>query len=187
MSNLTTVVALLSLGAIPAHVSEPSARIASGLAGTTVATASATTTAGAIASPLVTAAGATAIGTTLGAIPGNVTPSTAFVAFLTATTTASAHTSASSWFLVALPAEMTGVTATIAGFLRLGRSTLPRQMTLLTTVVASWVALGRALGCTMRGIATVVTTTASHTWTGKAHVCKRWIRVYKRCEVEKSN
>ena len=140
VTDLTAVVALLTLGAVTAHVAKTTARVASGLASTTVAAAEAATA---------TAVGAATVGAaTLGAVAGNVTLLSALVALLTASATAGSTTS-----LGALTADVAGTTAAVAGLLGLGRSALATNVTLLAAVVAGWGTLGGALGSAVRVVA----------------------------------
>lgn len=82
VANLTTVVALLTLGAVTAHVSETTAGVAGRLPGTaTVTTLTAAVATAAVASTSVAAA-------TLAAVSGDVAGLAALVAFLTTTGTA---------------------------------------------------------------------------------------------------
>lgn len=139
-----TVVALLALGAVTAHVTETTARVAGRLASTTV-----TTGAGAVATT--TSSKATiAVAASLGAVAGNVTDLTALVALLAAATTASHWGTA---VLGALTRDVSSAAATVASLLSLRRAALTANVTLLATVVAGWGALGRALGSAVRRIA----------------------------------
>lgn len=151
VTDLTAVVALLALRAVTAHVTETTARVASGLTGTTISTALATVSA-------TTAEVAATVGaTTLGAVAGNVTLLAALVALLTASTTAGGSATS----LSALTADVTGTTAAVASLLGLRRSALTADVTLLAAVVAGWGTLGGALGSTVRVVATVVAATAT--------------------------
>lgn len=137
-----TVVALLALGAVTAHVTETTARVASGLTGSTV-TAAATAV-----STTATAIAATAVATALGAVAGNVTPLATLVALLA--TTSASH--AGSTLLGALTADVASTAAAVAGLLSLGVLTLAAHVALLAAVVASWGSLGRAVSSAVRRV-----------------------------------
>jgi hypothetical protein len=131
-----TVVALLALGAVTAHVAEATARVAGGLAGTAAVSALALAVAA-----TGTAEATSSVAATLGAVAGNVTLLAALVALLAAGATA--HSGAT--VLGALTADVAGATAAVAGLLSLGRSALTADVTLLAAVVAGRGTLGGAL------------------------------------------
>jgi hypothetical protein len=131
-----TVVALLALGAVTAHVAEATARVAGGLAGTAAVSALALAVAA-----TGTAEATSSVAATLGAVAGNVTLLAALVALLAAGATA--HSGAT--VLGALTADVASATAAVAGLLSLGRSALTADVTLLAAVVAGGGALGGAL------------------------------------------
>jgi hypothetical protein len=132
-----TVVALLALGAVTAHVAEATARVAGGLAGTAAVSALAL----AVAATGTAEATTGSVAATLGAVAGNVTLLAALVALLAAGATA--HSGAT--ILGALTADVAGATAAVAGLLSLGRSALTADVTLLAAVVAGGGTLGGAL------------------------------------------
>jgi hypothetical protein len=146
--RLLTVVALLALGAVTAHVTETTARVAGGLASTSVATGTSGTTVASTTAAVATAS-STAVATALGAVAGNVTDLAALVALLAAAATA---THLGTAVLGALARDVAGTTAAVAGLLSLGRSAFTADMTLLAAVVAGWGTLGGALGSAVRGV-----------------------------------
>ncbi|KAF2002506.1 hypothetical protein P154DRAFT_520962 [Amniculicola lignicola CBS 123094] len=140
-----TVVALLTLDAVAAHVAEATAGVAGSLAGSSTEStlASSRSTVAAALTPIAT--------TTLGAVARNVSDLAALVALLTAAATTSS-TDGSAAVFGALTADVAGGTTPVAGLLGLRRSALAAQVTLLATVVAGGITLGRALGSTMARI-----------------------------------
>ena len=145
MLGRQTVVALLALGAVTAHVTETTARVAGSLASASVATGTAT-----VASTAATVStSSTAVAATLGAVAGNVTDLTTLVALLAAAATA---THLGTAVLGALARDVAGATAAVARLLSLGRSAFTANVALLTTVVASWGTLGGALGSAVRRV-----------------------------------
>jgi len=154
MADLTAVVALLALGAVTAHVTETTARVAGGLASASVATGTATVASTAAA----VSTSSTAVAATLGAVAGNVTDLTTLVALLAAAATA---THLGTAVLGALARDVAGATAAVARLLSLGRSAFTANVALLTTVVASWGTLGGALGSAVRRVSAVVAATAT--------------------------
>lgn len=152
-----TVVALLSLGAVTAHVTETTARITRGLASTSVATG---TTAVASTTAAV-AASSTAVATALGAVAGNVTDLAALVALLARGATA---THLGTAVLGALARDVAGATAAVARLLSLGRSAFTANVALLAAVVAGWGTLGGALGSAVRGV-------SAWTWSARVQRC----------------
>jgi len=148
MANLAAVIALLALGAVPAHVAETTARVASGLASSSITTTTVATTASAIA--------ATTVSTALRAVAGNVTPLATLVALLTSCTS---HAGAT--LLGALTADVAGTTAAVAGLLSLRVLALAAHVSLFATVVAGWGALSGAVGSAVRRVSAVVAATAA--------------------------
>lgn len=123
-------------------MAEATARVASGLPGSTTTVATAT----AVSSTLVSSTIATS---TLGAVPSNVTPLAALVALLTAASTSHG----SSAVLGALAADVAGLTTAVAALLGLGSGAFTAQVTLVAAVVAGRVALAGAVGSTVGRVA----------------------------------
>jgi hypothetical protein len=147
--RLLTVVALLALGAVTAHVTETTARVAGGLASTSIATGTSGATV-ASTTAAVAAASSTAVATALGAVAGNVTDLAALVALLAAAAATATHLGTT--VLGALARDVAGTTAAVAGLLSLGRGAFTANVTLLAAVVAGRGALGGALGSAVRGV-----------------------------------
>jgi hypothetical protein len=148
-----TVVALLALGAVTAHVTKASAGVACGLASSTISTLAFTSTATTAEASTATAVASSAVGaaSALRAVAGNVTPLATLVALLA---TAWGATHAGTALLGALAADVAGTTATVAGLLSLGVLALAAHVALLAAVVASWGSLGGTLGSAVRRIST---------------------------------
>lgn len=160
MTKFTAVVALLTLSAVPRHMTEATARVASG-ARTSTVTATLSTT-GAPATTL--------LATCLGTVARDVTNLTALVALLTTSSavaaTAAVATALLTTGLGALAGKVTGLTALVAGLLGLRLGALAAHMALLTAVVAGRVALVGAVARLVSSVATVEATTSSSTATG---------------------
>jgi hypothetical protein len=142
MSDISTVVALLTMSAIAGHVAKATTRVASLLA-TTVS--SVTETASIVAA--------------LGAIACDMADLAAFVAFLAAagsTIVVIARTS-----LGTLARNVSSNTAAVARLLLGSYCTLAADMALATTVIASRSSLLRTIASLMRGIAAVEASTTS--------------------------
>jgi len=142
MTNLATVVAFLALGTITGHVSVTTARVAS--LSTVVATVTTTTAVSTISIATVV------ITTSLWAVTGNVSNFRALVALLgraATRKTTTAGSSISSWVL-AVPRDVTGLTALVASLVLGTLRALTAHVTLVTAVVA----LGRATGWAVTGL-----------------------------------
>lgn len=170
VANLTTVVALLALGAVARHVAETAAGVASLLATTLLTTVSATEST-TVAALLAVATLLTTETTSLLAVAGDVADLSALVALLS-TSTAERTTgwAASSSTLGALARQVTSLTALVAGLLLLRVLAFARQVALFTAVVAGWVSLGWAVTGLVRRVAAVVAgATASGSSSERVH------------------
>ncbi|KAE8385161.1 hypothetical protein BDV23DRAFT_165435 [Aspergillus alliaceus] len=116
MSDLSTVVALLTMGAVTSHVTEATA----GVAG------------------LLTATKSTSVAAALRTVPCNVADPAALITFLATSSTAVAIAGGC---LRAFTGNMTNTAATVAGLLLRSYCAFTANMSLTTTVVASWGAL----------------------------------------------
>lgn len=162
VTDLTTVVALLSLGAVTRHVAVPTAGVA-GLA-TTTGTASVATT-GAAVSPTLTV-------TSLGAVAGNVTDLTTLVTFgataaaaaATTLTRRSARSTATtrvgvvstSCLVGAISADVASLSTAVAGLLLGWSGAFTAQVSIETAVVAHRVSTLRTFPGLMTSPAAVV-------------------------------
>lgn len=140
VANLTTVVALLSVGAVAGHVAESAARVASLL--TAAVTATETTT----------------VATALGAVARNVSDTTALVAFLATGGTAAV---ALAGRLGAFPGDVAGGAAAVTRLLLGSYCAFTANMSLATAVVAGRSALLGTVAGLVSGFATVEAATAS--------------------------
>jgi len=136
VTDFATVVALLALSAVAAHVAVTAARV-TGLA---AAAAAATGIASAETSPVSTAGASIAAAETasaLGAVPSDMANLTALVALLTATRSAgSAETAATRLAGWAITRQMICSTAVVASLLLGWFSAVAREVALLSAVVA---------------------------------------------------
>ncbi|KAB8256364.1 hypothetical protein BDV32DRAFT_129100 [Aspergillus pseudonomiae] len=117
MSNFSTVVTFLTVGAVTSHVTEATARVASLLTAT-------------ISTP------------TLRAVPRNVAYTAALITFLTTSRTTVAI---SRGCLRTFTRDMANTTATVAGLLLRRYCAFTANMSLSTTVVTSWGTLLRTV------------------------------------------
>lgn len=134
-----TVVTLLALGAITAHVAETTTRVA----------CLTTAHAAAITATTVTSS----VATSRRAIARNVADFATLVAFLASRTVAHAATTTTAC-LRAVTGDVTGLAALVTGLFSLGCLTFSRDVTLPATIVAGGVAFGGAVLGLMRGVAT---------------------------------
>lgn len=142
MSNISTVVALLTMSAVAGHVAKATTRVTSLLA-TTVSSVTETAS----------------IVTALGAVARNMADLAAFVAFLAAagsTIVVIARTG-----LGTLARNVSSNTAAVARLLLRSYCTLAADMALATTVIASRSSLLRTVASLVRGIAAVEASTTS--------------------------
>jgi len=152
VTNLTTVVALLTLGAIAGQVTVSTARVAGLLAATT------TTTTRSAVRPRATEA------TTIGrALASNVADLTTFIAFCTAliATTTTTALRLSGGRIVTFAREMARLTAAIAGLLLLRTSAFAAHVPVLSTVVANRSSTLGAIASLMTSLAAVVAGTTT--------------------------
>jgi len=174
LPRLLTVVALLALGAVTAHVAEATARIARGLAGAAVSTLAPT-----VPSTAAVAALLLAVAAALRAVAGNVALLAALVALLAARSAATA-THLWSAVLGAFARDVAGSPAAVARLLGLGGRALAANVTLLAAVVAGRGSLGRALGSAVRAVATCsrVSQSTWHTCCAQRAGQQTWLAVH---------
>jgi len=152
VTNLTTIITLLPLGAVAGQVTVTTARVASLLA----TTRSAAAAAAAVRATTTTTTEATAVG---GALTSNVTNLTALIAF--STTTALVTTTLGSRGVIALAGEMASLATTVAGLLLLRTSAFTTHMSVLSAVVANRSSTLGAIASLMTSLAAVVAGTAT--------------------------
>jgi len=156
VTDLTTVVALLALGAVTRHVSVTTTGVA-GLSATALSSVRRSATVAALA-----AIGSTATTTTtVGAVAGNVSDLTAFVALSSGRGAAEGATLLGIG-IVTLAGQVTNFTALIARLLLRSLLAFAAQMAILTAVVANGVAALGALASLMTALATIVASTTAN-------------------------
>jgi len=176
MSDFATVVALLTLGAIAAHVTIAAAGVAclSTLSATAAVAATVTTTT--VASLGVTAS--------LWAVTSDVADLSALVAFLRsttsreATTTTSGRASALGRRVGAIAADVACLTTLVASLVFWSLWAFSAHMSFTTAVVALSRATGRAVTGLVRSIATVVAATGLGSTT--VFHCESWFEIGKK-------
>jgi len=174
MSDFATVVALLTLGAIAAHVTITAAGVAS--LSTLSATVAATVTTTTVASLGVTSG--------LWAVTSDVADLSALVAFLRsttsreATTTTSGRASALGRRVGAIAADVACLTTLVASLVLWSLWAFSAHMSFTTAVVALSRATGRAVTGLVRSIATVVAATGLRSTT--VFHCESWFEIGKK-------
>lgn len=167
MTDLATVVALLTLGAITRHVAVTTARVAS-LSTTTLATVRGGTT-------TVTAL-ATVGSTAVGAVASDMANLATLVAFGSSGRATERATTLLGVGVVALTGQVANFTALVARLLLRSLLAFTAQMTILSAVVANGVTALGTLASLMTALTTVVASTAAN---GTATVeVRRSVRVH---------
>jgi len=157
MTNLTTVVTLLTLRTVSRHMAKASASIAS------LTTGSSTTTTTTAAKPSTKAAAAIAAAATIGAIASYVTDLATFVALSPAATTiaTTGTTGTTGARILTVTRDMARITATVACLFFSRKGAFTAHMALLATVVARGSAPFRTVSSLMRSVTTIVAPTGT--------------------------
>lgn len=162
VADLTTVVALLALGAVTRHVSVTTTGVA-GLSAAALSSVGRSATVAALAT-IGSTATTTTTTTTVGAVASNVSDLTAFVALSSSGGAAEGTTTTTllGTRIVTLAGQMANFTAFIARLLLRSLLAFTAQMAILTAVVANGVAALRALASLMTALATIVASTTAN-------------------------
>lgn len=163
VADLTTVVALLALGAVTRHVSVTTTGVA-GLSAAALSSVGRSATVAALAT-IGSTATTTTTTTTVGAVASNVSDLTAFVALSSSGGAAEGTTTTTTLLgtrIVTLAGQMANFTAFIARLLLRSLLAFTAQMAILTAVVANGVAALRALASLMTALATIVASTTAN-------------------------